>query len=187
MCWESAGLHSVVCLVIIEHFQLMYKFANCASYWKVANVMAYYMQVHTLYYSLPCAFSHSSSATIQKRLKKEKKVKRKLQEALDFESKRREQVEQALKQATSPESLCMSLNGVPLFVGIFPYLFPQLFLSLLWENAACIPFDFFFLSEQEDPFVSEADFPYLTYTVLVIACSVIVLIRRWQWMLYCPL
>ncbi|KAI5096420.1 dachshund-like 2, partial [Silurus meridionalis] len=52
-----------------------------------------------------------SRATIQKRLKKEKKVKRKLQEALDFESKRREQVEQALKQATSPESLCMSLNG----------------------------------------------------------------------------
>ncbi|KAK3555872.1 hypothetical protein QTP86_029816 [Hemibagrus guttatus] len=51
-----------------------------------------------------------SRATIQKRLKKEKKVKRKLQEALDFESKRREQVEQALKQATSPESLCMSLN-----------------------------------------------------------------------------
>ncbi|XP_060746911.1 dachshund a isoform X2 [Tachysurus vachellii] len=53
-----------------------------------------------------------SRATIQKRLKKEKKVKRKLQEALDFESKRREQVEQALKQATSPESLCMSLNAV---------------------------------------------------------------------------
>ncbi|XP_026797041.1 dachshund a isoform X2 [Pangasianodon hypophthalmus] len=51
-----------------------------------------------------------SRATIQKRLKKEKKVKRKLQEALDFESKRREQVEQALKHATSPESLCMSLN-----------------------------------------------------------------------------
>lgn len=53
----------------------------------------------------------SPSATIQKRLKKEKKAKRKLQEALEFESKRREQVEQALKQATSPESLRMSLNG----------------------------------------------------------------------------
>ncbi|XDV39136.1 hypothetical protein PO909_008419 [Leuciscus waleckii] len=52
-----------------------------------------------------------SRATIQKRLKKEKKAKRKLQEALEFESKRREQVEQALKQATSPESLRMSLNG----------------------------------------------------------------------------
>lgn len=55
----------------------------------------------------PCA------ATIQKRLKKEKKAKRKLQEALEFESKRREQVEQALKTATSPENLCMSLNGRP--------------------------------------------------------------------------
>ncbi|XP_064205432.1 dachshund a isoform X3 [Anguilla rostrata] len=51
-----------------------------------------------------------SRATIQKRLKKEKKAKRKLQEALEFESKRREQVEQALKQATSPETLRMSLN-----------------------------------------------------------------------------
>uniref|UniRef100_A0A8C1DZI7 Dachshund a n=1 Tax=Cyprinus carpio carpio TaxID=630221 RepID=A0A8C1DZI7_CYPCA len=51
-----------------------------------------------------------SRATIQKRLKKEKKAKRKLQDALEFESKRREQVEQALKQATSPESLRMSLN-----------------------------------------------------------------------------
>ncbi|XP_036404137.1 dachshund homolog 2-like isoform X2 [Megalops cyprinoides] len=51
-----------------------------------------------------------SRATIQKRLKKEKKAKRKLQEALEFESKRREQVEQALKQATSPDTLRMSLN-----------------------------------------------------------------------------
>lgn len=50
------------------------------------------------------------SATIQKRLKKEKKAKRKLQEALEFESKRREQVEQALKQATSGDGLRM-LNG----------------------------------------------------------------------------
>uniref|UniRef100_A0A3B1KFJ9 Dachshund a n=1 Tax=Astyanax mexicanus TaxID=7994 RepID=A0A3B1KFJ9_ASTMX len=48
--------------------------------------------------------------TIQKRLKKEKKAKRKLQEALEFESKRREQVEQALKQATSPESLRITLS-----------------------------------------------------------------------------
>uniref|UniRef100_A0A9J7YWX3 Dachshund a n=1 Tax=Cyprinus carpio carpio TaxID=630221 RepID=A0A9J7YWX3_CYPCA len=54
-----------------------------------------------------------SRATIQKRLKKEKKAKRKLQDALEFESKRREQVEQALKQATSPESLRMSLNENP--------------------------------------------------------------------------
>ncbi|KAG9265489.1 hypothetical protein AMEX_G19936 [Astyanax mexicanus] len=51
-----------------------------------------------------------SRATIQKRLKKEKKAKRKLQEALEFESKRREQVEQALKQATSPESLRITLS-----------------------------------------------------------------------------
>ncbi|XP_030631853.1 dachshund b [Chanos chanos] len=51
-----------------------------------------------------------SRATIQRRLKKEKKAKRKLQEALEFESKRREQVEQALKQATSPDTLRMSLN-----------------------------------------------------------------------------
>ncbi|CAB1315909.1 unnamed protein product [Coregonus sp. 'balchen'] len=51
-----------------------------------------------------------NAPTIQKRLKKEKKAKRKLQEALEFESKRREQVEQALKTATSPENLCMSLN-----------------------------------------------------------------------------
>ncbi|XP_019343469.1 dachshund homolog 2 isoform X4 [Alligator mississippiensis] len=55
-----------------------------------------------------------NEATIQKRLKKEKKAKRKLQEALEFESKRREQVEQALKQATSGDSLRM-LNdaGIP--------------------------------------------------------------------------
>ncbi|XP_056664981.1 dachshund homolog 2 isoform X13 [Monodelphis domestica] len=45
--------------------------------------------------------SRGESATIQKRLKKEKKAKRKLQEALEFESKRREQVEQALKQAST--------------------------------------------------------------------------------------
>ncbi|XP_015677789.1 dachshund homolog 2-like, partial [Protobothrops mucrosquamatus] len=53
-------------------------------------------------------------ATIQKRLKKEKKAKRKLQEALEFESKRREQVEQALKQATTGDGLRM-LNdaGIP--------------------------------------------------------------------------
>ncbi|KAF7696906.1 hypothetical protein HF521_005324 [Silurus meridionalis] len=67
-----------------------------------------------------------SRATIQKRLKKEKKVKRKLQEALDFESKRREQVEQALKQATSPESLCMSLNGALLFTeAVMPEVEPE--------------------------------------------------------------
>lgn len=39
----------------------------------------------------------SLSVWIQRRLKKEKKAKRKLQEALDFESRRREQVERALK------------------------------------------------------------------------------------------
>lgn len=50
------------------------------------------------------------SAIIQKRLKKEKKAKRKLQEALEFETKRREQAEQALKQAASSEGLRV-LNG----------------------------------------------------------------------------
>lgn len=37
--------------------------------------------------------------SIQKRLKKEKKAKRRLQEALDFESRRRQQVERALKHS----------------------------------------------------------------------------------------
>lgn len=50
------------------------------------------------------------SAIIQKRLKKEKKAKRKLQEALEYESKRREQAEQSLKQTSPTESL-RSLNG----------------------------------------------------------------------------
>ena len=48
---------------------------------------------------------------MQKRLKKEKKAKRKLQEALEFESKRREQVEQALKQAATNESGLRMLKG----------------------------------------------------------------------------
>lgn len=48
---------------------------------------------------------------MQKRLKKEKKSKRKLQEALEFESKRREQVEQALKQATTNDSGLSMLKG----------------------------------------------------------------------------
>ncbi|XP_055980111.1 dachshund homolog 2 [Sorex fumeus] len=42
--------------------------------------------------------------TMQKRLKKEKRAKRKLLEALEFESKRREQVEQVLKQNTTADS-----------------------------------------------------------------------------------
>lgn len=37
--------------------------------------------------------------SIQKRLKKEKKAKRRLQEALDFESRRRQQVERTLKHS----------------------------------------------------------------------------------------
>lgn len=49
---------------------------------------------------------------MQKRLKKEKKAKRKLQEALEFESKRREQVEQALKQATISDSGLRMLKGI---------------------------------------------------------------------------
>lgn len=44
-----------------------------------------------------------SPALIQKRLKKEKKTKRKLQEALEYESKRRDQAEQTLQQTTASE------------------------------------------------------------------------------------
>lgn len=57
-----------------------------------------------------------SSASIQKRLKKEKKAKRKLQEALEFESKRRERVEDALKNSSSsspsPEPLHAASNNI---------------------------------------------------------------------------
>nr|XP_020469561.1 dachshund homolog 2-like isoform X2 [Monopterus albus] len=42
-----------------------------------------------------------STVSIQRMLKKERKVKRRLQEALDFESRRREQVERALKHSNS--------------------------------------------------------------------------------------
>lgn len=55
-------------------------------------------------------FNPPTTAIIQKRLKKEKKAKRKLQEALEFETKRREQAEQALKQAASTDNLRV-LNG----------------------------------------------------------------------------
>ena len=55
-------------------------------------------------------FPLSFLAIVQKRLKKEKKAKRKLQEALEFETKRREQAEQTLKQAASTDSLRV-LNG----------------------------------------------------------------------------
>lgn len=57
-----------------------------------------------------CIFVSFNAAIIQKRLKKEKKAKRKLQEALEYESKRREQAEQSLKQTSPTESL-RSLNG----------------------------------------------------------------------------
>lgn len=60
-------------------------------------------------------FHLSPSASIQKRLKKEKKAKRKLQEALEFESKRRERVEDALKHSSSsspsPEPLHAANNN----------------------------------------------------------------------------
>lgn len=55
-------------------------------------------------------YIYSFLAIVQKRLKKEKKAKRKLQEALEFETKRREQAEQTLKQAASTDSLRV-LNG----------------------------------------------------------------------------
>lgn len=57
----------------------------------------------------------SFPAIVQKRLKKEKKAKRKLQEALEFETKRREQAEQTLKQAASADSLRV-LNGESMHV-----------------------------------------------------------------------
>ncbi|XP_027631758.1 LOW QUALITY PROTEIN: dachshund homolog 1 [Tupaia chinensis] len=53
---------------------------------------------------LPNKFN-SLSKIFNIRLKKEKKAKRKLQEALEFETKRREQAEQTLKQAASTDSL----------------------------------------------------------------------------------
>lgn len=56
------------------------------------------------------------TAIIQKRLKKEKKAKRKLQEALEYESKRREQAEQTLKQTSPTESL-RSLNGETFYLN----------------------------------------------------------------------
>lgn len=49
--------------------------------------------------------------SIQKRLKKEKKAKRRLQEALDFESRRRQQVERTLKHS---DLLAGNLNASPL-------------------------------------------------------------------------
>ncbi|KAK1890261.1 Dachshund like 2 [Dissostichus eleginoides] len=59
--------------------------------------------------------SFSPSASIQKRLKKEKKAKRKLQEALEFESKRRARVEDVLKHSSSscpsPEPLHNNNNN----------------------------------------------------------------------------
>lgn len=49
--------------------------------------------------------------SIQKRLKKEKKAKRRLQEALDFESRRRQQVERTLKHS---DLLAGNPNASPL-------------------------------------------------------------------------
>lgn len=57
-------------------------------------------------------------AIIQKRLKKEKKAKRKLQEALEFETKRREQAEQTLKQAASTDSLRVLNGKKPAFASV---------------------------------------------------------------------
>ena len=63
-------------------------------------------------------FLLSFLAIVQKRLKKEKKAKRKLQEALEFETKRREQAEQTLKQAASTDSLRV-LNGERLHLYVW--------------------------------------------------------------------
>lgn len=69
-------------------------------------------------------YLHFLLAIVQKRLKKEKKAKRKLQEALEFETKRREQAEQTLKQAASTDSLRV-LNGkrVPLYAWLTNFRF----------------------------------------------------------------
>lgn len=58
------------------------------------------------------------TAIIQKRLKKEKKAKRKLQEALEFETKRREQAEQTLKQAASTDNLRVLNGKKPIFACV---------------------------------------------------------------------
>lgn len=71
--------------------------------------------VGDIFHAIICAPRLSLSASIQKRLKKEKKAKRKLQEALEFESKRRERVEDALKHSSSsspsPEPLHAANNN----------------------------------------------------------------------------
>lgn len=79
-----------------ESWALHYLLYNCGC-WVPLN--------HTIY-----VYVYVSLAIIQKRLKKEKKAKRKLQEALEYECKRREQAEQSLKQSSPTESL-RSLNG----------------------------------------------------------------------------
>lgn len=83
----------------------------------------------------------SSSASIQKRLKKEKKAKRKLQEALEFESKRRERVEDALKHSSSsspsPEPLHAANNNTK--NGTLDGMCVGLFCASSWPSVFHLP------------------------------------------------
>lgn len=81
-------------------------------YLKISNIIQLHFKILILYI-------HSFLAIVQKRLKKEKKAKRKLQEALEFETKRREQAEQTLKQAASTDSLRV-LNGKKVYIYASP-------------------------------------------------------------------
>lgn len=67
----------------------------------------------------------SLSVSIQRRLKKEKKAKRKLQEALDFESRRRQQVERALKHSTGDQRQTSSSSFISLLLFSPPAFLPQ--------------------------------------------------------------
>ncbi|CAJ0930962.1 unnamed protein product [Ranitomeya imitator] len=83
----------------------------------------------------------SVSAIIQKRLKKEKKAKRKLQEALEFETKRREQAEQALKQAASSEGLrvlnVMNMRLHPYESGVHIHYFNERYHVTAEQRKSC--------------------------------------------------
>lgn len=92
-------------------------------------------------------FFSPTTAIIQKRLKKEKKAKRKLQEALEFETKRREQAEQALKQAASTDNLRVLNGKMMAFFSIWLMLGSSGFverttatLSAGWKNKSCFLF-----------------------------------------------
>lgn len=110
-------------------------------------------------------YIYSFLAIVQKRLKKEKKAKRKLQEALEFETKRREQAEQTLKQAASTDSLrvlngkrmCLygwltnfhceySKRNLNVFVGLcfYGWWFIKLFLKAWWKEKSHVLGEMFY-------------------------------------------